>query len=312
MKVYFIRAIKITIFFLWLYFVYLVIITPGFFVLEQKTAKTAENHFSPNTQNKEVIIYYISLPNAKSRLKKLRPLIDRLNFPNKKITAINGEMLSTKFMDDLISKNIFKYFALRADGIKKGEIGCYLSHTRIWQEFLQTNYSYAIILEDDVSFNPDQFNNLLPNLITHRNKWDILKLNKGGNSSLKLPVAKFQDPYKLYYILENHENAAGYIINRKAAITLLNYSKKIALPLDFFIERTWETGLKLLAVEPNLVHIDYQLGNYNSSGINKSKVYKINNLNKNSFIYKIKRMICHSKTELMNFFYNLYLWMKNV
>nr|XP_024220008.1 glycosyltransferase 25 family member-like [Halyomorpha halys] len=38
--------------------------------------------------------------------------------------------------------------------MKRGEIGCFLSHYNIWKEVVDKNYDIAMILEDDVRFEP--------------------------------------------------------------------------------------------------------------------------------------------------------------
>lgn len=35
-----------------------------------------------------------------------------------------------------------------------GEIGCFLSHYRIWQEMVKMGYNRVLILEDDLKFQP--------------------------------------------------------------------------------------------------------------------------------------------------------------
>ena len=56
-----------------------------------------------------------------------------------------------------------------------GEIGCYISHMRVWQKVVDENIPYAIVLEDDLHIEPS-FAALLAN-IASLTDWDLIKLS---------------------------------------------------------------------------------------------------------------------------------------
>ena len=53
----------------------------------------------------------------------------------------NKITLSTKWKDPF--KNT---------SINKGEIGCAMSHYKIWQDIIKNNYNHALVVEDDGEF----------------------------------------------------------------------------------------------------------------------------------------------------------------
>jgi collagen beta-1,O-galactosyltransferase len=38
--------------------------------------------------------------------------------------------------------------------LKLGEIGCFLSHYKVWNDVVENNYERVVVLEDDVVFEP--------------------------------------------------------------------------------------------------------------------------------------------------------------
>lgn len=307
-------VIKVILFPIYAYFIYLVVVTPGFYLVGKPQQNTESQLKSGNNK---AVIYYINLENSKTKQQEISKLVNKLNFPSARIEAVNGNKLSDSLIYDLIDQETFKYHAYRAQGkgIRAGEVGAYLSHIKVWKEFLQSDYSYAIVFEDDAKFDPKTLNIVIPDILKQNSHWDIAKLFTDyteDNFSFKIPAIKLNSIYNLNFILENHAGTVGYIINRKAATTMLNYSAKLPMPVDIFMERTWETGLKLMIVQPNLVQLNPKYNNKFLSEIGTSKIYKIAEISKSPFIAKTQKMLSHSKSEFMNFFYNLYLYVNYI
>lgn len=65
--------------------------------------------------------------------------------------AIDGQNLTAKDLSSIHFLFGFEdpYFKRP---MKMGEIGCFLSHFKLWNDIIQQGYQRAIILEDDVRF----------------------------------------------------------------------------------------------------------------------------------------------------------------
>ena len=194
--------------------------------------------------------YYINLEKAEERRVALVPLLEKLDIPFERIPAIYGKDLPIHEKEKLVNKTIFK--VLMQKNVLDGEIGCYLSHLKAWKGFLKSNHSYALIVEDDVVFNPEELQKLIILLLKHNDNWDCVNLDthRSGNGRV---IAQISGKYRLKAPSRRVWNASCYIINRKAARSLVQHALPIRMPLDHVLYRSWELGYKFRTVEPKIV-----------------------------------------------------------
>ncbi|KAF6202039.1 hypothetical protein GE061_004435, partial [Apolygus lucorum] len=65
--------------------------------------------------------------------------------------------------------------------MKRGEIGCFLSHYLIWNEVSRKGYDVAMVLEDDVRFEPffnQKMHSLLKEVASLPFDWDLIYLGR--------------------------------------------------------------------------------------------------------------------------------------
>ena len=148
--------------------------------------------------------YVINLRRRKDRLDKFNKecfikdfnifeAIDKLD-----IKIINNNLFldcNSKYKN--INLKNFKY-------LKKGEIGCFLSHVCLWEKMINLNEEYIIIFEDDPIFCKD-FKNKFMNLIKDINKIESI-IYFGG---------RFNEDFKMKTCININNNIVKY-----------NYSKK--------------------------------------------------------------------------------------
>ena len=61
--------------------------------------------------------------------------------------------------------------------LTKGEIGCFLSHWRLWLHVVKHKYQRSLILEDDLRLELDfnaRFHEVMRDIDTHRPAWDLM------------------------------------------------------------------------------------------------------------------------------------------
>jgi glycosyl transferase family 25 len=130
---------------------------------------------------------------------------------------------------------------------RPGEVGCYLSHLKVMEEFLRTDAPWCVILEDDVEVLPECVEVLAA--LGRMDEWDMVKLfNFHGG----LPVRKcaLGSRHDLVVHLTRTTSAAAYAVNRRAAEILLKTMLPITEQLDHAHDRPWETGLRVRGVRP--------------------------------------------------------------
>ena len=97
---------------------------------------------------KSVGAFVINLDRSPERLAYVMPQVKALGFPVKRVVGIDGKKLSESEIENVTNNSTLAK--------EKGTIGCTLSHMKAWREFLESNYEYAVIFEDDVAFDPEK------------------------------------------------------------------------------------------------------------------------------------------------------------
>ena len=223
-------------------------------------------------------VYLLNLDQSTGRLANVKPLIEGLGYSYTRISAIYGKELSQKYRNSVT--NPAKYKLLMHNDIGAGTIGCYLSHINIWKEFLQSRHSYALIFEDDVEFEPKKLKKLVDLLITSSDAWDLVNIdvNRHGFSR---PVKQLSQLFRLVKFRVRVGNTSCYLVNRKAAIALLQKSLPIAMPVDHYMMRPWEFDIKIRGVTPQIVHQsfgDSEIKNQEKQAQQVSFWYKVTSL----------------------------------
>ncbi|ENY6943369.1 glycosyltransferase family 25 protein, partial [Escherichia coli] len=122
-------------------------------------------------------VYIISLKKDKKRRIDLINQLEQMNIPFVIIDAVEGALLAKAKIDKFNTMTKFRY----RRRVGKNEIGCSLSHQKVYRDIIKNNIEWAIILEDDVSIKVDFFS-LIKNKIKNFNKDNLYIL--GGQNGL--------------------------------------------------------------------------------------------------------------------------------
>lgn len=98
--------------------------------------------------------YLINLDKDKERLVKADLQLKKANIKYERFSAIYAKLLSKKELD--VAVNYFRWWCCIGRKILPGEIGCALSHYKIYKKMISEGVLYTCILEDDVIVN-DRF-----------------------------------------------------------------------------------------------------------------------------------------------------------
>ena len=218
--------------------------------------------------------FLINLERAKDRLISCKKEFDKIGLNFDVVKAVDGEIVLPN--REKISK--FSYILKHGKKINPREVACYSSHLKALKMFLDSSEEYGLICEDDIEFN-DNFLIVLKECFRTNHKFDILRLAGSENKTKEKG-----NPIKLFKLEKNHylslnmtykPIAACYLINRKAAKSILEKMKVMHLPYDYALDRDWLLGVRSLTVCPSLVNLkkEYHIDN---SFIKATKNYKLN------------------------------------
>lgn len=138
--------------------------------------------------------------------------------------------------------------------MRRGQIGCYHSHMKIWQHIVNHNLPYALILEDDANLtnNKNQYKKILAamsDLESIDSNWDIFFLSR---SVYKTPVKTFLTSNIV--IPGPSYGCFAYAVSLNAAKKLLEKCLPIKRSLDIYVSAIGE-NLKTYAMYPNLFFV---------------------------------------------------------
>lgn len=153
-----------------------------------------------------------------------------------------------------ITPNIKNLFRNNDFSMRRGVVGCALSHMNIWLHIIENNIPALIVFEDDARF-LEPF--IVPDLPQN---WDLFYF--GGPGGVYPPGIPISDtiiipklPEELYF------TAIGYMISLNGAKKLLERLEKIGFnkAVDWFMTDTFEK-LNVFCYKKLIVHPDEKAG----------------------------------------------------
>lgn len=120
----------------------------------------------------KVLHLAINLEQSVARRQHVEEQARKVGIPLQIVPAIHGKDLSPDNLPEYDVKRRLKEFPA---GMTLNELGCIQSHLKALRLFVESEYDYCVVNEDDVSFHPD-FVELLDEILEHTSGWDCIKL----------------------------------------------------------------------------------------------------------------------------------------
>lgn len=179
-------------------------------------------------------VFLINLPKDKERLLAATAQLERLSVPYERMEAVYAKELATDVRESAVNR--FRWWCAVGRSCWVGEIGCALSHYKIYAQMIKRGLDYACILEDDVILS-DGFKDAL----TRVEAWldvscpqVVLLSNHTSECGVGDEIRRAKsDMY-----------AEGYVITRKAAEHLLAANLPLQVPCDH-----WGRWVKMGIIE---------------------------------------------------------------
>lgn len=140
--------------------------------------------------------------------------------------------------------------------LKRGEMGCLLSHRAIYQYMVDHDIPCALVLEDDVHIAPD-IKGVMDALLKLKMDWGMVRfLGREKVYRQSRNICSLVGTYHLTRPMGAPGGAYAYMLTRGAATSLLNCMKKNYLPVDILHGYRWWTGIDSFAVSPSPILAD--------------------------------------------------------
>lgn len=194
--------------------------------------------------------WLISLPSATDRRSRMTQQLSTLGIPYSIFDAVDGRAKSAELLDRV---DPVAYARNMGAPLLPGKMGVYASHIGVWQEFLESPYSTALILEDDVVFHSD-FLNAVHSALSVRDRWDLIRFNC---IRAKLPVTQcVVDNYRVNAYVGPFTGNAAYLITQETAEKLLPSMWPQTRALDHELNRFFVHDYRQFGLEPWASHPD--------------------------------------------------------
>ena len=235
----------------------------------------------------EITIFIVNLKKDKDKRKHMEQLCSNYNLNCIFIDAVLGINVEKEEIDKCVDNEKTKKYMGRV--LSYGEIGCSLSHRKIYKKIINENISQALILEDDIEFNEDLIF-ILKKISLFPKNWEVILLGHHTHFSRIVDTrynlwSKKINIYKNYFVLRPSElgyGTYGYVVNTVGAKKLLNQTERIMKPIDHY---TGDDSINnLYIINPSIIKInDYMSENMHSMEDRKEITNKL--LNKNLKYY---------------------------
>ena len=118
-------------------------------------------------------IWVLNLKKDVHRLRFMRKQLRALHLPFQRIEAIDGSVLTSEERGLYSKANALQYSRRE---LTPGEIGCTLSHARMWERMIREQIREVLIFEDDVLIG-----DALPRILANRSRlpkdWEMINFS---------------------------------------------------------------------------------------------------------------------------------------
>lgn len=198
---------------------------------------------------RDLACYLINLDRSPQRLAQMLPRLAKAGIACERIAGVDGMTLGEAEFAAQTRENLY-YKPLR-----RGEVGCHLSHLKSLGAFLASGARYALVLEDDAVFEP-QLASVLAAALALRDRtadrnlrWDVLKLNHRRRRHVDLAALGSQHRLVQYGPSVPIATTAT-VWTRAGARRWVDAYRGARRPIDCDLQHPWEYGLTILSVHP--------------------------------------------------------------
>lgn len=240
------------------------------------------------------LIYVINLDRDAERLESVRGNLASLGLAFERLPAVVGKEVPD--WEQLVDLPAYAW-RNRLDAPRAGEVGCTLSHLKAMETFLRTDAPWCVILEDDVEVLPECAGIL--RTLAAKDDWDLVKLFSFHSG---MPVRKraLGPDHHLVVHLARTTSSAAYVVNRRAAETLLKSMRPISEQVDHALDRPWETGLRVRGIRPLPVVLAPVAATTSTIG------YQDKTHSNRTFGKSVRLFLSRAKKEITRFGYGLF------
>jgi len=203
-------------------------------------------------------IFVITLERSIERRAHAEWIVSNGPIASELLVAVDGTALGNDVVAEIHHRHI--YTPRYPHSLSRGEIGCFLSHRRAWKAIIDRQLDAALILEDDVTFDPQLLKNALYYLENHTSPGDYIQFQVRDVAVFR-EDAIHDEHHWLVQPCPVMLRTTAQFVTHDAARRLLDATQHFDRPVDTFLQMTWVTGVTVKVIQPCVVReISNQIG----------------------------------------------------
>ena len=127
-------------------------------------------------------IFMVNLERRPDRYERMKYNFDQLGIDYKWVPAMDGRKITEELLAETGIKMLPEFSEpYHGRALTYGEIGCFLSHYRLWQQIVEEELDLVLIFEDDIKFEPyfiSKLEYLKSELFDLEGSWDLVFLGR--------------------------------------------------------------------------------------------------------------------------------------
>ncbi len=204
---------------------------------------------SETKNNRPFPIWVLNLERARGRREFMEMQLQELNWQFEIVPAVDGKCLDSEDLKYYSAQEAMKTIQRE---MKPGEIGCALSHAKMWERIVAEGIEEVLILEDDVTVKSEILD-VLDSRSTFPGDWEFI------NFRTDVQRIPFGPPvyreYKVCHFQRHANRTCAYFINAKGARKLCESVYPIRWAADGLTGRTYISDLVSYGIYPDLVEL---------------------------------------------------------
>jgi glycosyl transferase family 25 len=193
----------------------------------------------------------INLASQRDRWDNVSEEFARLGLQASRVEGVLGGGLARDERAELYSSRLNRRQYHKA--LAPGEIGCYASHIRVWQQLLASGETMCAVFEDDVAPG-GELPAVLQAIESLPGPWDMIKL-LGREAERKVKSWPLRTGQELITYRRAPSLTGAYVVSRRGAEKLLRCRRPFGRPIDVDLRYWWECDLRLFGVQPYPVRL---------------------------------------------------------
>lgn len=190
----------------------------------------------------------IHLARATGRRSQVERTLARLPFKARILDAVDGTALPPEERAEVYVRHL--HDPLYPFVLQSGEIGCFLSHRRAWQEIVRNGLDAGLIVEDDVEIDPATFGPALDAASKHIDELGYIQFQVRP-APKRAHVLYEEKNAQLVRPLVTPLRTSAQLVGKSAAARLLAATTRFDRPIDTLLQMHWITGVRLACVVPS-------------------------------------------------------------